>query len=48
MKCKKCNNELILSEVEGYKWQCLECDEDFYEFEQDLDEYHPDELEAKK
>jgi hypothetical protein len=31
--CPHCHNEVIKSEIEGYSWQCLECEEDFYHFE---------------
>ena len=31
--CPHCHNEVVKSEVEGYSWQCLECEEDFYNFE---------------
>ncbi len=31
--CPKCGKEVIKSEIKGYNWQCLECDEDFYNFE---------------
>lgn len=31
--CPHCNKEVIPSKIVGYAWQCLNCDEDFYEFE---------------
>ena len=31
--CKNCGKELIPSEIDGYQWQCLDCDEDFCNFE---------------
>lgn len=31
--CNKCNCEVFESEIEGYSYQCLECDEDLYAFE---------------
>lgn len=31
--CPYCHNEVIKSENEEYSWQCLECEEDFYDFE---------------
>ncbi len=31
--CPHCGNELEKSTVERYSWQCLNCDEDFYNFE---------------
>ncbi len=31
--CIKCSSKLIPSSNSDYKWQCLECDEDFYKFE---------------
>ena len=30
--CKNCLHELIKSEITEYDWQCVECDEDFYNF----------------
>lgn len=32
--CRYCLSPLYESKVEGYKFECLECDEDFYGFEQ--------------
>lgn len=31
--CNKCNSKVIKSELKEYSYQCLECDEDLYEFE---------------
>lgn len=31
--CPICGRELIKSEIEGYSFQCLHCDEDFIESE---------------
>ncbi len=31
--CPYCHNEVIKSENPEYEWQCLECNEDFYDFE---------------
>lgn len=31
--CKNCNNNLFISENIEYSYQCLECDENFYDFE---------------
>lgn len=31
--CKNCNNKLFISENIDYSYQCLECDENFYDFE---------------
>jgi len=31
--CPKCDTMLTPSTIEGYTWQCLECDEDFMEIE---------------
>ena len=31
--CPICGRELIKSEIEGYSFQCLHCDEDFTESE---------------
>lgn len=33
--CRFCGSPLYESEVDGYKYECLECDEDFYGFEQE-------------
>ena len=32
-RCPHCGKSLTPSEVAGYVYQCVECDEDFYEFE---------------
>lgn len=32
-RCPKCSNFLHRSDVEGYPYVCLECDENFYEIE---------------
>ena len=31
--CPKCRNPVAPSDIEGYTWQCYDCDEDFYDFE---------------
>lgn len=31
--CKRCGNRVYPSGVKGYRWECLYCDEDFYNFE---------------
>lgn len=31
--CKHCKKVLIPSYIEEYSWQCMECDEDFFNFE---------------
>ncbi len=31
--CIKCGNQLLVSDLKEYKYLCLECDENFYEFE---------------
>lgn len=33
--CKRCGSPLFRSFTEGYKYQCFNCDEDFYGFEQE-------------
>lgn len=33
-ECEKCGAPLFRSQVRGYAFQCFECDEDFYSFEQ--------------
>ena len=32
-KCFRCGNQLIVSDLKEYKYLCLNCDENFYEFE---------------
>lgn len=32
-KCKNCKGDLSPSKTKGYTYQCVSCDEDFYEFE---------------
>lgn len=31
--CKNCNNQLLISDNIKYSYQCLECDENFFDFE---------------
>ena len=31
--CPKCGLMLLKSRIEGYEFQCMSCDEDFYRFE---------------
>ena len=31
--CNRCGNHVLTSELEEYKYQCMHCDEDLYEFE---------------
>ena len=31
--CKKCAKQLLISYLKEYKYLCLECEENFYEFE---------------
>lgn len=31
--CRRCNNKLKPSDIDGYEYVCFECDENFYEFE---------------
>ena len=31
--CRKCGQQLLISDLKEYKYLCLECDENFYEFE---------------
>ena len=33
--CRFCGSPRYVSKVFGYKYECLECDEDFYGFEQE-------------
>lgn len=35
--CRFCGSPLYKSEIEGYTFQCFNCDEDFYYFEQHSD-----------
>lgn len=37
-RCNKCGSPVITSDTQGYKYQCLECDEDLYEFETHIGE----------
>lgn len=32
-KCFRCGSQLLVSDLKEYKYLCLECDENFYEFE---------------
>ena len=34
--CPHCGKEVIKSDSTEYTYQCLECDEDFYKFEEKL------------
>ena len=34
--CCRCGSPLFKSLLPGYDYQCFTCDEDFYEFEQDV------------
>lgn len=34
-KCFRCGSQLLVSDLKQYKYLCLECDENFYEFEGD-------------
>ncbi len=31
--CFRCRNQLLVSDLKGYKYLCLKCDENFYGFE---------------
>ena len=31
--CRKCGKQLLVSDLKQYKYLCLNCDENFYEFE---------------
>jgi ribosomal protein L37AE/L43A len=31
--CNKCNSKVAKSDLKEYSYQCMECDEDLYEFE---------------
>lgn len=49
--CPKCGRLLIKSDMKGYAFQCLECDEDFYSFEvtniktnNNMESFRPDEV----
>ena len=33
--CRFCGSPLFKSRVDGYTYECLECDEDFFAFEQE-------------
>lgn len=32
-KCLRCGNQILVSDLKQYKYLCLKCDENFYEFE---------------
>ena len=32
-RCFRCGNQLLVSDLKQYKYLCLNCDENFYEFE---------------
>lgn len=34
--CNKCKSEVTKSDLEEYSYQCMNCDEDLYEFETSL------------
>lgn len=36
--CPHCGKPVIKSELPQYVWQCMDCDEDFYDFECPVDE----------
>lgn len=38
-RCFRCGSPLYKSDIPEYTSQCFTCDEDFYAFEQLLDEY---------
>lgn len=31
--CPHCRKPVVPSDLEGYSWQCLDCDEDFFDIE---------------
>jgi hypothetical protein len=39
-RCNKCGSPVLKSDVEGYSYQCMNCDEDLYEFETYEGEIH--------
>lgn len=39
-RCNMCGCPILKSDVEGYVYQCMACDEDLYEFETYEGEYH--------
>lgn len=43
-RCNRCNQPVLRSQTDGYSYQCMNCDEDLYEFEvHDGECYTPDE-----
>lgn len=32
-KCFRCGSQLLISDLKDYKYLCINCDENFYEFE---------------
>lgn len=46
--CPICGRKLIKSEIEGYSFQCLQCDEDFTESEVTITTKTKEDNEKKK
>ena len=45
VRCNRCGSPVLKSDVEGYAYQCMECDEDLYSIETHEGEFHtPEEL----
>ena len=43
IKCNRCGSPVLKSDLDDYVYQCMNCDEDLYEFETHQGEYHTDE-----
>ena len=43
VKCNRCGSPVLKSDLDGYVYQCMNCDEDLYSFETHQGEYHTDE-----
>ena len=43
IKCNRCGSPVLKSDLDDYAYQCMNCDEDLYEFETHQGEYHTDE-----
>ena len=43
VRCNRCGSVVLKSDVEGYSYQCMFCDEDLYTIETHEGEWHTDE-----
>ena len=42
IRCNRCHKPVLKSDVEGYQYQCMFCDEDLVSFETYIGELHTD------